>query len=178
MAASLLPTWALVWIQASVLIVLWDASFVLLRPLSMENGPYESFFAPYKKYITVDKMYGHMEEDGTKFFIVAQSIINLVEITFLQIAVVLHLLKNPRCELVAFSASLCVMAKTVLYATIEIVSGGRHTMHNGWVDLVFLYVIPNNLWVVFPFFVVVTLGRRMARRLYDGPQQAETKKAK
>jgi hypothetical protein len=31
------------------------------------------------RYITVDKMYGHMEEDGTKFFIVAQSIINLLE---------------------------------------------------------------------------------------------------
>eukprot|EP00048_Salpingoeca_helianthica_P023066 m.22040 g.22040 ORF g.22040 m.22040 type:complete len:175 (-) comp8217_c0_seq1:49-573(-) len=174
----MLPTWVVVWIQVSILIVLWDASFVLLRPLSMEGGPYEAIYAPYKKYITVDKMYGHMEEDGTKFFIVAQSIVNLVEVTFLQISIFLHLQKDPRCELVAFSASLCVAAKTVLYATVEVVSGSRHTSQNNWADFIFLYVIPNGLWIVFPMLIVVTLGSRIATRLYALPNPDPKKKHK
>ena len=52
----MLPTWALVWLQVSLLVVLWDASFVLLRPASMAGGEYEAFFEPYKKYITIDKV--------------------------------------------------------------------------------------------------------------------------
>ncbi len=127
-----------------------------------------------------------MEEDGTKFFIVAQSIVNLVEgllmqptvtdppVSFLQIAVFLHFAKNPRCEIIAFSASLCVAAKTVLYGTIEAVSGGRHTSQNSWVDFIFLYIIPNNLWVVMPLLTVYTLGSRMAERMYNANAKAKS----
>ena len=28
--------------------MIWDGSFVLLRPLTMEGGPYSHYFEPYK----------------------------------------------------------------------------------------------------------------------------------
>jgi hypothetical protein len=87
----------------------------------------------------------------------------------IQLAIILHFMKNPRCEILAFSASICVLAKTVLYGTIELVSGGRHTSQNNWIDFIFLYIIPNNLWVLMPLLTVINLGSRMASQLYSAP---------
>ena len=39
------------------------------------------------RYITIDKMYGHMEADGTRDFIIAQSWMNIVECLIGQLAV-------------------------------------------------------------------------------------------
>ena len=70
-------------------------------------------------------------------------------------------------------ASVCVLAKTVLYATVEIVSGFENTKQNNLFDLAFLYILPNGLWIVIPFLVVVTLGSRIAAQLYDGKQSQQ-----
>lgn len=88
----------------------------------------------------------------------------------------LRLLTDNCSEIVAFSASLCVAAKTVLYGTIEAVSSGRHTSQNNWVDFIFLYIIPNNLWVVFPLLIVFKLGSRMASALYDDASKQKKSK--
>ena len=39
------------WLIISSSIVVWDASYVLLRPESLKGGKYEHFFTPYQTYI-------------------------------------------------------------------------------------------------------------------------------
>ncbi len=90
----------------------------------------------------------------------------------------MHFKKDARCVVVAFSASLCVLAKTVLYGTIEAVSGSRHTRQNDWFDFILLYVIPNGLWIVLPLLIVVSLGSRMATLLSSAADRGEGKKRK
>eukprot|EP00042_Codosiga_hollandica_P011174 m.24904 g.24904 ORF g.24904 m.24904 type:complete len:174 (+) comp36774_c0_seq1:274-795(+) len=167
---SKLPTWVLWWFQVSIAIVCWDISFVLLRPLSMQGGPYVSFYQPYTKYVTIDKMYGHMLDDGTRDFIIAQSWMNIFESLLGVYAIVQHYRGGASCEVVAFTAATMTFAKTVLYALVELAAGGRNTLHNEWFDLVFLYYIPNYLWIVFPGAIMYTLGSRMVA-LYSSKEK-------
>eukprot|EP00053_Salpingoeca_punica_P005324 m.53710 g.53710 ORF g.53710 m.53710 type:complete len:182 (-) comp13189_c0_seq2:167-712(-) len=173
--ARLLPTWVVVWLQVSTLVVTWDLTYVLLRPHSMAGGIYSHFYQPYEKYITIDKMYGHMDEDGTRYFIEAQSLLNIVEGFFAQVAVILFVLKISQAEIVAYSVSIASAAKTILYMAIDHVSGNRFTRHNEFFDLFFLYILPNCLWIVFPLLIVFTLGRQMSARLYPAATAAAAK---
>ncbi len=62
------------WLVLSALIVIFDASYVLLRPHSLKGGKYECFYGPYQKYIQYDTLYG----DNQDRFVVIQSWLNLV----------------------------------------------------------------------------------------------------
>ena len=91
-----------------------------------------------------------------------------------QIAVVQHFRGSPLCQLTAFSAALMTFWKTVLYGTIEVASGGRNTAQASLFDFVFLYVIPNGLWIIFPGYIICVLGRRFAAQLTAGQPKAKT----
>lgn len=47
------------------------------------------------------------------------------------------------------------------YAFVELASGNRHTGHNGLQDWLLVYIIPNYCWIVFPYIIVLSLGRRL-----------------
>lgn len=70
----------LLWLFISLPLVIWDTSYVLLRPHSMIGGDLHSpIFVPYALYSTVDYVYGlpaYNEKDG---FTGAQSSLNIVE---------------------------------------------------------------------------------------------------
>ena len=86
--AKNLPTWIVVWIAVSTLIVIYDASFVLLRPRTLEGGDLSFLFSGRQfsaqqisrhkmtlfvaldiLYSTIDIKYGDMEDH----FVIAQS---------------------------------------------------------------------------------------------------------
>lgn len=70
----------LVWLFISLPLVIWDTSYVLLRPYSMIGGDLHSpIFVPYGLYSTVDYVYGFPAYNGRDGFTGAQSSLNVVE---------------------------------------------------------------------------------------------------
>ncbi len=59
---SLSPLWLKAWLFISSLVVTWDYSFVLNRPESMKGGSLNQFFKPYELYVTIDTMYGDLND--------------------------------------------------------------------------------------------------------------------
>jgi hypothetical protein len=71
----------ILWILISVPLVVWDTSYILLRPHSMKGGKWEgTLWAPYEWYATVDWVYSQMAWDAKYGFSGAQSTMNIIEI--------------------------------------------------------------------------------------------------
>ncbi|KAH8692823.1 hypothetical protein BGW36DRAFT_385210 [Talaromyces proteolyticus] len=60
--------------------------------------------------------------------------------------------------IIAFSASIATLSKTVLYWLNELFSGFDNIGHNNLSNLVFLWIIPNGLWLIFPTYMIYVLG--------------------
>lgn len=69
-----------VWLALSVPLVIWDASYVLLRPHSMPGGRLHSpIWTPYALYGKVDYIYGWPAFNARNGFTAAQTVMNVVE---------------------------------------------------------------------------------------------------
>jgi hypothetical protein len=157
--ADRLPLWMVIWLSISIPIVLWDVSFVLLRPASMPGGSLAFLWGPYAKYITVDHSYGDLHDP----FVRAQAIISALEAPLGIGALILSFARRnrPLAALLAFAMSAMTSSKTALILMIEVVSGGKSVGHNALGDLVSLYLIPNGVWVIVPILVMVSTGRSL-----------------
>lgn len=60
--------------------------------------------------------------------------------------------------LIAFSGSVATFSKTVLYWCNEYFSGFANIGHNKPIDLLFLWIIPNGLWLIFPACMIYVFG--------------------
>ncbi|KAI9740698.1 MAG: hypothetical protein M1818_004663 [Claussenomyces sp. TS43310] len=60
--------------------------------------------------------------------------------------------------MIAFSASIMTLSKTVLYGLNEYFSGFQHIGHNSILELFFLWVVPNGLWIVLPAYMAYVSG--------------------
>ncbi|KAL0481854.1 hypothetical protein AKO1_011298 [Acrasis kona] len=167
-----LPTWAKLWLILGNLIVFWDATFVLMRPHSMAGGLYEYIWIPYQKYILHDKRYADMDEP----FVVAQSVINLIELLLGLYAVYLHsnIKTRPLSLVVALIASVMTWSKTTLYFAIEYYGKMNYTGHNIASDFIFFFFIPSFVWVLVPMLVT----RMTARKLIAAASLAQNTKTK
>lgn len=68
------------WLALSIPFVLWDSSYVLLRPHSMPgNRLHSPIWTPYALYGTIDYIYGWPAFNESNGFTAAQTIMNLVE---------------------------------------------------------------------------------------------------
>lgn len=157
-ARPILPRWIVIWFAISLPIVLWDVSFVLLRPASMPGGSLSFLWAPYVKYITVDRSYGDVH-DG---FVWAQAIMSAAEVAMALVGLWFCYRKARALgTLLVFSVSLLTCAKTLLILLIEVVTRLEHVGHNPVSDLVLLYLLPNSVWVVMPALVSWATGRTL-----------------
>ena len=78
--AHKVPPMLLVWLYVSLPLVLWDTSYVFLRPHSMPGGKYHSpIWKLYALYGTVDYVYGWPAYDSHVGFTAAQASLNVVE---------------------------------------------------------------------------------------------------
>jgi len=75
-SSLIIPKFVTIWIIIASILVTWDAAFVLSRPHSMAGGHLFWLFQPYAKYISVDLLYGNMQNS----FVVAQAWLNIFEI--------------------------------------------------------------------------------------------------
>ncbi|GAM39184.1 hypothetical protein TCE0_034r10519 [Talaromyces pinophilus] len=60
--------------------------------------------------------------------------------------------------LIAFSSSVATFSKTVLYWCNELFSGFANIGHNKLFDLIFLWILPNGLWLIFPAYMIYVFG--------------------
>jgi uroporphyrin-III C-methyltransferase len=147
------------WFIASGLIQLYDALFVLTKPLSDVGGPLGFLWPGHHLYATYDRRYAAFDAFGS-----AQSWGNVVEVA-LMAWVLLHR-KEPRALYGALVVSVATFWKTVIYFLVEICGNLGFTKHvldagdtKGFVGIV---IAPNLIWIVVPALCIATLLRRLA----------------
>ncbi|KAI2618641.1 hypothetical protein GGS26DRAFT_574013 [Hypomontagnella submonticulosa] len=177
----------LLWFAISLPLVIWDSGYVLLRPWTMEGGHLHwPLYTPYKLYGEVDHVYGWKAFHARNGFTSAQGTLNVVETAMYFVYLWLYfgngaavagratrvLTGRPAAVavLTAFSAAVMTLSKTVLYWLQEYFSGFDNIGHNSLRDLVFLWIIPNGLWLVFPSYLIYVMGGE----IIDGLAAAST----
>ncbi|KAK3331609.1 hypothetical protein B0T19DRAFT_482074 [Cercophora scortea] len=184
-------TLTLLWLAISLPLVAWDTGYVLLRPMSMPGGSLHwPLWVPYELYGRVDHVYGFKQWNAGNGFTGAQGALNLVETVMY--LVYLGLWRAGRKDgmngagvggrrgalavVIAFSAAVMTVSKTVLYWLNEYFSGFDNIGHNAPLDLLFLWIIPNGAWLVFPSYMIYSLGSEIVDGLagapLDGPSSA------
>ncbi|KAF3064131.1 hypothetical protein GL218_01246 [Daldinia childiae] len=177
----------LLWFAISLPLVIWDSGYVLLRPLTMEGGPLHwPVYAPYKLYGEVDHVYGWKAFHARNGFTSAQGALNVVETAMYLVYVYIYLGSGAAVAgratrvlsgrpaalavVLAFSAAVMTLSKTVLYWLQEYFSGFDNIGHNSLQDLVLLWIIPNGLWLIFPSYIIYIMGSE----IIDGLTAAST----
>ncbi|KAI0382993.1 hypothetical protein F5Y04DRAFT_251619 [Hypomontagnella monticulosa] len=177
----------LLWFAISLPLVIWDSGYVLLRPWTMEGGHLHwPLYTPYKLYGEVDHVYGWKAFNAHSGFTSAQGFLNVVETAMYFVYLWFYfgngatvagratrvLTGRPAAiaVLTAFSAAIMTLSKTVLYWLQEYFSSYDNIGHNSLRDLIFLWIIPNGLWLVFPSYMIYVMGGE----IIDGLAAAST----
>ncbi|OAL28403.1 hypothetical protein AYO22_02857 [Fonsecaea multimorphosa] len=155
----------------------------------MPGGKYHSpIWSPYALYGMVDYIYGWPAWDGRVGFTAAQGSLNVVETLMYAYYLVIILSNGPegllKCRtlqgfflgerkksvsgpgvatavVVLFSAAVMTLSKTVLYWLNEYFSDYANVGHNSLFNLVFIWLIPNGLWLIFPTYIIYVVGKDM-----------------
>ncbi|OCT53831.1 hypothetical protein CLCR_10635 [Cladophialophora carrionii] len=194
------PPLLVIWLYVSLPLVIWDTGYIALRPHSMPGGKFHSpIWKLYALYGTVDYVYGWPAWNGHVGFTAAQASLNAVE-TAMYIYYFIAIYRNASGNLLAtrsiqsfflgedensvrgpgvakavlylFSAAVMTFSKTVLYWLNEYFSGFANIGHNSAYNLVFLWIIPNGLWLVFPAYIMYLLGAEILEAM-DGSSFAK-----
>lgn len=150
---------------------------------------------PYELYGKVDYIYGWKAFNDNNGFTAAQGFLNIVEtvmyLYYLYILFAYGRQSNaqgggaPKASkigfpgqqryvdgkmgavavLVAYSAAVMTVSKTVLYWMNEYFSGFENIGHNSFVDLLFLWIIPNGAWLVLPSYMIYLSGAEILQGL-------------
>lgn len=167
MAGRILPFWVAVWLFISSIIVTIDALFVLLRPHSLPDGKWNFLFEPYNIFIEVDPRYKDLKDT----FVIGQSFMNLLEMCLnIVILMMQNSSKSGLAVLLAFMVSTMTLSKTVFYFLVSSkLCGGHHFLsHNDWRTVIFLFIVPNGIWIVLPLLCMIATGQIMIDLMRNG----------
>jgi len=157
---STLPRWIIVWFVFSIIFTGWDALFILMRPDSFATGHLAYLFKPYVTYVTIDWSYLDIHNP----FLQSLALMDFFEIGIALFALYFNARKQGALAILfAFSSLLLTGSKTLLVFGLEAFNHFQHVAHNSLSVLLFQYILPNGLWVVFPFLGVFVLGRMLVK---------------
>jgi hypothetical protein len=132
----------------------------------MKGGDLHWIWEPYGLYQEIDYIYGMPSLLSGNGFTNAQSLLNIIEtllnIVYLYLA---HIAQWPPAPIIGFGAALMTLSKTFLYLAQEYYCGYCSIGHNSLWDVVFLWILPNGMWIVVPTFIVLQLGKDLAESL-------------
>jgi hypothetical protein len=181
----------LAWLAVSLPLVIWDSVYVMFRPWTMEGGSlYWPLYVPYKLYGEVDHTYGWKAFHAHTGFTAAQGSLNVIETTmYLTYAWIYLTRAGPAAGrpnalsgrtaavavLIAFSAAVMTVSKTVLYWLNEYFSEFDNIGHNSVRDLTILWIIPNGLWLIFPTYMLYAFGGEIVEGLTAASAGTATK---
>ncbi|KAI0128955.1 hypothetical protein BJ170DRAFT_354829 [Xylariales sp. AK1849] len=184
----------LLWFAISLPLVVWDSIYVLFRPHTMAGGSMHwPFYVPYKLYAEVDYVYGWKALETRNGFTAAQGSLNVVETAMYLAYLYIYFAQGKPAGgavgekrvlsgrpaawavLVAFSAAVMTLSKTVLYWANEYFSGFDNIGHNSFNDLITLWIIPNGAWLVFPTYMLYVMGGEIIEGLTTASTGASIK---
>ncbi|XP_014554270.1 hypothetical protein COCVIDRAFT_28664 [Bipolaris victoriae FI3] len=143
---------------------------------------------PYETYAAIDYVYGWPGWENHDGFGAAQGVLNAIELILYGIyALTVYNHGQPaaggtgvevskdkggffaggikvrgksgnRAVLIGFTAAVMTLSKTILYYCNEYFSDFANIRHNDWFTLIFLYIIMNGLWIIFPSYMVIVFG--------------------
>ncbi|KAK6331390.1 hypothetical protein TWF730_004472 [Orbilia blumenaviensis] len=164
----------LLWLSISLPLVLWDFSYVMLRPHSMPGGKWHLPWKPYALYCEIDLVYGFKHYYDGEGFNPAQSAMNFVEV--LAYCYYLHLVRSGgkggmllgadrvvgrtagKAVVVGLVACTATFWKTVIYWLVEVLGGYKHIAHNDLNTIFWFWVLPNGPWLVLPLYGIYQFG--------------------
>jgi hypothetical protein len=155
-----LPRWVVVWFVITACIQTYDACYELLGAISHKGGPMAWLWPGHVFYSSFDHRYAGFDAFGS-----AQSWANLLEVIAL-IWVLVHA-RRWSGVVVGLIVTVATFWKTVIYFLVEASSGlemTRQSIERGdVVGFLMVAILPNLVWIVVPFVVLVTLGRQIHR---------------
>ncbi|KAK0726735.1 hypothetical protein B0T26DRAFT_101656 [Lasiosphaeria miniovina] len=176
-------TLTLVWLGVTLPLVIYDTTYVLLRPLTMEGGSLHwPLFVPYEMYGDVDHVYGWPAFERHDGFTGAQSFMNVVETAMYLVYLGLWYRNakpaktagaRPAVDgpvgalalLIGFSAAVMTFSKTALYWLNEYYSGYSNVGHNSIQRVIFVFVLLNGPWLIGPAIITYRLGSEIVAGL-------------
>ena len=163
------------WLVLSSVIVLFDASYVLLRPHSLKGGQYEWLFEPYQIYIQFDTLYG----DNNDPFVVIQSWLNLAEIAMAFLAVGLSVMKSEKAKLRGALLAIIVSAftfwKTVIYVWYAhpFLTEQAKSLN---LEAFKYFHLPTSFWLICPIWTILSVGCRISKQTQGRVEEKKKKK--
>ena len=157
------------WLLISSLIVIFDASYVLLRPESMRGGSLFQYFSPYELYCKFDTLYCH---DSDRF-VVIQSWLNLMEITMAFISLAMYAFGKQSTQLLGSILAVIVSAFTFWKTVIYIWYADAyltHDAHTFTTESIYVFYFPTAFWIVFPLYVLWVVPRRIVKHTLPVPK--------
>jgi hypothetical protein len=152
-----------VWFSIQLLVLTFDASFVLLRPHTFVDGVLGAFYPVFQQYAKIDTVYS----DITNPFGWAMSTLVVLENVFLFYSFIIVYLgsdikKNIKTTTQFMQKSdyltLCGICaqfnKTLFYLITDAYGGFKHISHNTQFDMITMFIIPNGIWVVVPIIII------------------------
>ncbi|PVD34237.1 hypothetical protein C0Q70_05505 [Pomacea canaliculata] len=163
-----LPCWILGWFYTSVTLCIWDATFIMCRPHSLPGGSLSFIWKPYKYYITVDQRYADVNDP----FVFGISLFNCLEVILNIVTIILHYRSSRHTIPLAFTVSVMTFWKTLfyLYAFSDCGGGAPYRVGNSALQEFFIFVVPNGIWILVPFAVMMALWPRMVPEVSDASQ--------
>ncbi|CAB3411056.1 unnamed protein product [Caenorhabditis bovis] len=158
------PLWVSIWLVVSALICTLDVIYTMFRPYTNAKDGFISntLFYGWKLYSSVDIRYANTKDEVT----CATGRVMLIEIVLNLVAVFLALRRSRHALLVAFTTSAFVFWKTfwylVMYIRPPVGSPPAFTDQYGYLGMTLIFWIPNCVWVVLPFCVMVALWNKLA----------------
>lgn len=110
-------------------------------------------------------------------FIYAQTWANVVEIVLSLATITLILQRSKGAVLCAFTVSTMTFWKTVIYMIqyFDFCAGGHLVKHHTWSQYIGLFLIPNGIWIVVPFYLMVVYGKKILCALHSNNTEHKNK---
>ncbi|CAI5442066.1 unnamed protein product [Caenorhabditis angaria] len=161
---AVLPLWVTIWLLASGVICLLDVIYTMFRPYTNSEKGFilNTLFYGWKLYSSVDVRYAKTNDIVT----CSTGRVMLIEIALNFIAVFLAWKRSRHALLLAFTTSALVFWKTFWYLSLYIAPPAGNppffTNQYGYLGMTLIFWIPNGVWVVLPFCVMIALWNKLA----------------
>ncbi|KJH51240.1 hypothetical protein DICVIV_02605 [Dictyocaulus viviparus] len=166
-----LPLWIEIWLVVSSTLCFLDVIFTMLRPHTTE-GFLAVVFYGWNLYASVDVRYADTKDIVT----CGTGRVMLIEIVLNLVALYMSRHHSRHTLLTAFTTTAFVFWKTLWFLTLYIMpppgNKAYFTEDSTYLQLLFIFWIPNGIWVAVPFIVMLSLWNKLAIP-FDTPQHYE-----
>ena len=170
-----LTTGVYAWLILSSLIVIYDCSYVLLRPASMRGGSLFEHFSAYETYIKYDTLYGNMNDR----LVVIQAWLTLVEVAVALFGMLLSAFGSKSGKFVGAMLVVIISGftfwKTVIYCWYAYGFMTPESFDFS-IDSIYSLYFPISLWSIFPVYTMWVVPRNILRALEEAPQKGKSKR--